>query len=48
MLGFNVWFCLFVSVGSAVAVVCMCVCFAYTVHMLHMSAMCVGQTHNRG
>ena len=25
-----------------------CICFACTVHMLHMSAMCVGQTHKKG
>ena len=42
--------CLFVAVCSAVAAVCvcMCVCFACTVHMLHMSTMCVGQTHKKG
>ena len=48
MLGFDVWFCLFVAVYSAVVVVYMCVCFACTVHLLQMPAMCVGQTHKRG
>ena len=48
ILGFDVWFCLFVTVGSAVAAVCVCVCFACTVHMLHMFAMHVGQIHKRG
>ena len=45
MLGFDVWFCLFVAICSAVAAICVCVYFVCTVHMLHMSAMCVGQTH---
>ena len=27
---------------------CMCICFACTVHILHMSSMCVGQTHTKG
>ena len=35
MLGFDVWFCLFVAVYSAVAAVCVCVCFACIVNMLH-------------
>ena len=43
MLGFDVWFCLFAAVCSAVATVCVCICFACTVHMLHMSAMCLGK-----
>ena len=42
MLGFDVSFCLFVAVCSIVAVVFVCICFACTVHMLHMSTMCVG------
>ena len=47
MLGFAVRFCLFVAVYSIIAAVCMCVRFACTVHILHISAMCVGQTHKR-
>ena len=48
MLGFDVWFGLFVATYSAVAAVWVCVCFACTAHMLHISAMCVGQTHKKG
>ena len=48
LLGFDVWFCLFVAVCSTVAAVCICVCFDCTVHMVHISAICVGQTHKRG
>ena len=40
MLGFDVWFCLFVAVCSTVAAVCVCVCFACTVHMLHVCHVC--------
>ena len=48
MLGFDVWFCLFVAVCSAVVAVYVCV---YTLHVLcayYASAMCVGQIYKRG
>ena len=40
MLGFDVWFCLFVAVCSAIAAVQVCVCFAYTVCMLCVCYVC--------
>ena len=40
MLGFDVWFYLFVSVCSAIAAVCLCVCFACTVCMLCICHVC--------
>ena len=40
MLGFVVWFCFVIAVCSAVAAGCVC-----SVYMLHMFAVCVGQTH---
>ena len=48
LLGFDVWFCLFVAVCSAVTAVHVCV---YALHVLcacYASAMCVGQIHKRG
>ena len=38
VLGFNVWFCLFVAVCSAVAVACMCV---YSLHVLYICCTCL-------
>ena len=50
VLGFDVWFCLFVAVCSAVAAVhvCVCVCVLHVLCACYASAMCVGQIHKRG
>ena len=48
LLGFDVWFCLFVAVCSTVAAVRVCV---YALHVLcacYLSAMYVGQIHKKG